>query len=91
VNLRDTAGNELTGLRQAAGRWYRQAQRLFHLLVGLAFLILAAGGATVSLTLWGDYRKSPGQGLWSFGTVTSLTVLLIIFSLYSFAKARSVR
>lgn len=72
-------------------KWFLQAQRLFHMLIGLAFLFLSVAGATVSLKLWGDYRKSPQEGLLSFGMVAGFTVLLIVFCLYSFAKARSVR
>ncbi len=61
------------------------------MLVGLVFLLLSAAGATVSLKLWGEYRNAPAEGWASFGMVASFTVLLIIFCLYSFAKARSIR
>ena len=65
---------------------------MFHMLVGLVFFVLAGAGATVSFKLWGDYRRSPAQGLLlTFGMVASFTVLLILCCLYSFAKARSVR
>ena len=67
------------------------AQRLFHLLVGVAFLLLAFAGAHVSLTEWMFYRHEPASGLVRFYLVAGFTVLLILFSLYSFAKARSVR
>lgn len=71
--------------------YFLHAQRLFHTLVGLAFLFLALAGAAVSLKLWNDYRRSSVEGLASFEMVAGFTVLLIIFSLYSFLKARSVR
>lgn len=71
--------------------YFLHAQRLFHMLVGLAFLFLAFAGASVSLKLWSDYRRSPVEGLASFEMVAGFTILLIIFSLYSFLKARSVR
>jgi hypothetical protein len=61
------------------------------MLVGLAFLLLAVAGASVSLAVWEDYRKTPSVGLLRFGMVASFTVLLVIFCLYSFVKARSIR
>jgi len=70
---------------------FRNAQRLFHLLVGLAFLILAAAGATVSFSAWQTYLKSPSEGLVEFILYASFTVFLAILCLYSFLKARSVR
>jgi uncharacterized membrane protein len=70
---------------------FRNAKRLFQMLVGLAFLILAVAGASVSFSEWQYYLKSPSVGLVRFVLVASFTVLLIIFCLYSFAKARSVR
>jgi hypothetical protein len=73
------------------GRWFRNAQRAFHMLVGLAFLALALAGASVSVKLWDDYRSAPEQGLVSFELVSGFTVLLFILCLYTFAKARSVR
>ena len=72
-------------------RWLRQTQRLFHLLVGLAFLLLAIAGAEVCFSEWSEYRKAPEVGLFRFGMVGGFTVLLIVFGLYSFLKARSVR
>jgi uncharacterized membrane protein len=69
----------------------RQAERLFHMLVGLVFLALTVAGVTVSITEWQYYQRSPSQGLVRFGLLASFTVLLFIFCLYSFLKARSVR
>ena len=70
---------------------FRHAQRLFHMLVGLAFLILAVAGASVSFSEWQYYLKSPSVGLVHFVLYASFTVLLVIFCLYSFLKARSIR
>jgi hypothetical protein len=57
----------------------------------LAFLFLSVAGASVSFQLWGDYQRAPAEGLWIFGMVASFTILLIIFCLYSFVKARNVQ
>ena len=72
-------------------RWFRSVQRLFHLLVGLAFLVLAVAGASASFEEWQFYLKSPSVGLVRLILFASFTVLLIIFCLYSFVKARSIR
>ena len=61
------------------------------MLVGLVFLVLSVAGATVSFSEWQYYLKSPSEGMVRFVLVASFTVLLIIFCLYSFAKARSIR
>ena len=61
------------------------------MLVGLAFLFLAVAGAAVSFSEWEYYRKAPSVGLVRFSLVAAFTVILIIFCLYSFVKARSVR
>lgn len=73
------------------GRWYRQARRLFHLMVGLAFLGLALAGGTVTASEWRFYRQAPSAGPARFATLAAFTVLLIIFGLYSVLKARSVK
>ncbi len=81
----------MNSLANLLGRCFRHAQRMFHMLVGLAFLVLTLAGVSVSLKLWNDYRSTPEQGLVSFELVSGFTVLLFILCLYSFAKARSVR
>lgn len=73
------------------GRLFCRARQMFHLLIALVFLFLTIAGISVSMKLWQDYQKLPGQGVWGFGMVASFTVLLLIFCLYSFLKARSVR
>ena len=73
------------------GRLFCRARQMFHLLIALVFLFLTIAGISVSMKLWQDYQKIPGQGGWGFGMVASFTVLLLIFCLYSFLKARSVR
>jgi membrane protein implicated in regulation of membrane protease activity len=61
------------------------------MLVGLAFLVLAMAGAVASLSEWQDYLSYPSTGSVRVILFASLTVLLIIFCLYSFVKARSIR
>jgi hypothetical protein len=76
----------------AAIRWaIRSAQRMFHLLVGLAFLALSVAGAMVAYGEWRIYERTPADGPIRFWVVTGFTGLLVILGLYSFAKARSVR
>ena len=72
-------------------RLFCRARQLFHLLIAVLFLFLTMAGISVSMKLWQDYQKIPSQGVWGFGMVASFTVLLLIFCLYSFVKARSVR
>ena len=78
-------------LKDLFRRWLRHAERLFHMLVGLAFLFLAVAGASVSFMEWRYYQISPSVGPWRFGLLAGFTVLLTFFGLYSFTKARSVR
>lgn len=70
---------------------FRNVQRLFHLLVGLTFLILAAAGATVAFAEWQNHLKSPAESLVSFVLYASFTVFLVILCLYTFVKARNIR
>ena len=72
-------------------RCFRNAQRVFHMLVGLAFLALAVAGISVSFSEWQYYLRSPSAGFVRVILFASFTVLLIIFCLYSFVKARSIR
>jgi len=83
--------NGLSKLGYLFVRLFRNAQRLFHMLVGLAFLVLAAAGATVSFSEWQNYLKSPSAGLASFIIYASFTLFLVILCLYSFVKARNIR
>ncbi len=81
----------MRSLRDGLARTIRQAQRLFHMLVGTAFLLLALAGAGVSFSEWQFYRRSPSVGVARFSLLAGFTVLLIVMGLYSFAKARNVR
>ncbi len=73
-------------------RWFLNIRRLFHMAIGLIFLVLAAVGVEVSYSLWRDFRSSPDVSLGKFSPVVAVfTVLLIIFALYSFLKARSIK
>ena len=83
--------NGLSKLAYLLTQFFRNAQRLFHMLVGLAFLVLAGAGATVSFSEWQNYLKSPSEGLGGFILYASFTVFLVILCLYSFVKARNIR
>lgn len=72
-------------------RVFCRAQQLFHVMIGVVFLFLTMAGASVSMKLWQDYQKMPSQGMWGFAMVVTFTILLLVFCLYSFVKARSVR
>jgi hypothetical protein len=78
-------------LGRLAKQGWRHARRLFHILVGIAFLLLAAAGATESFAEWQAYTQRPMNGMWRFDVVAGFSVVLLIFGLYSFLKARSVR
>jgi len=83
----ENIGRLVSGLRSG----WRQTRRLFHLLVGLAFLVFAALGASLTFSEWQTYTRTPSNGIWRFATIAGFTLLLLIFGLYSFVKARSVR
>ena len=72
---------------------FRSAQRLFHMLVGLVFLVLAVGGVSASVSYRQEYLEAPSTwNLIRFVSGASFTVGLFILCLYTlFAKARSVR
>ena len=80
----------LSRLGNLLKHWFLNAQRLFHMLVGLAFMFLTVAGAAVAFSEWEFYRKAPDVGLLRFSLVGGFTILLAIFCLYSFAKARNV-
>ena len=82
---------ELGNLKELINRWNRHARRWFHMLVALAFFILAMVGATLSFSEWRSYRENEAAGYTHFGFVLCFTIFLVILSLYSFVKARSVR
>jgi amino acid transporter len=76
------------------GRVFRRVEQLFHILIGVVFLFLTMGMVTVSMKLWQEYQKTPGQGTLNLAIVVAsiaFTFLLFIFCLYTFVKARSVR
>lgn len=76
---------------QIARRGVRQAQRLFHMLVALAFLGLAAVGGEVSFSEWRFYEKNPASGPTRLALFAGFTVILVLFGLHSILKARSVK
>jgi hypothetical protein len=79
------------GLGRLLHRGWRHTQRLFHVAVGMVFLLLAAAGATQAFAEWQAYTRKPMNGMWRFEIVAGFTVLLLLFGVYSFLKARSVR
>ncbi|MGH9447749.1 MAG: hypothetical protein ACRD3O_18805 [Terriglobia bacterium] len=72
-------------------RGARLVHRIFELVIGLAFLVMAAGAISLSLTEWHKYSENPSTGLSLFYMFVSFSVLLVLCSLYSFLKARSIR
>jgi len=78
-------------LGELLNRLFLHGQRIFHLLVAVVFFLLTLAGVTVSLAEWRYYQQSPSVGPVRFGLLAGFTVLLFIFCLYSFVKARSVR
>ena len=89
--IRTAPNRKAAHLAGEIARGWRQIRRLFHLLVGMAFLAFAAAGATLSLAEWRAYIQSPANGIWRFSLLAGFTLILVIFGLYSFSKARSVR
>ncbi len=79
------------GWREGLSYGWRQARRIFHVLIGITFLFFAAAGATLSYSEWQTYAQAPANGIWRFAVLSGFTVLLVIFGVYSIAKARSVR
>lgn len=69
----------------------RRAQRVVELMVGVVFMFLAGAGAAVSLSEWNYYMEHRSAGLFRFYLYSGFTVVLILFCLYSFLKARSIR
>jgi hypothetical protein len=83
--------HDLGQLTELMVRWFRHARRTFHVLIGLAFLFLAGAGGFVAFSEWRAYRENQMYGMGHFEFTAGFTFLLIILSLYSFVKARSVR
>ena len=46
--------------------WFLNAKRLFHMLIGLAFMVLTLAGASLTFAEWEGYRKTPELGLVHF-------------------------
>lgn len=86
----ERVGRILSRLAGILQHLFVHALRLFHLLIGLVFLFLAIAGASVSYAEWRYYREMPGVGPIRFSLIAGFTVLLFIFCLYSFVKARNV-
>ena len=72
-------------------QYTRLATRLFHMLVGVVFLLLAMAGVSVSMEAWHEYILSPSEGLLKFDLLAGFTMVLFGLCLYTLLKARSVR
>lgn len=74
-------------------RMFRNARRLFHVAVGLSFLLLAAGSSWFCYHEYEFYQLNPTDYFLRYFIIASIafTVLLVVCGLYSFVKARSVR
>ncbi len=72
-------------------RGFRQVQRFFHLAVALVFLFLAVSGAVMTFEMWQEHRRQAHGSILGLTVMAGFAALLMIFALYSFAKARSVR
>src|SRR2546426_12463513 len=70
-------GERLSKFGDLVRKWFRQAQRLFHMAVALVFLVLTLAGAAGSVGLWADYQRAPPEGPWGFGLVAGFTVRLV--------------
>jgi len=70
---------------------WRRAHRTFELLVGVIFMLLAGAGAAISFSEWNNYLGHRSAGLFRFYLYSGFTIVLILFCLYSFLKARSIR
>ena len=91
MSPRECEDKVLSRLEGILQHLFLYAKRLFHMLVGLVFLFLAIAGASVSVSEWNYYRKMPAVGPLRFSLIAAFTVLLFIFCLYSFVKARNIR
>jgi TRAP-type C4-dicarboxylate transport system permease small subunit len=69
----------------------RQVHRMFEVLVGLSFFVLAAFCISLSFTQWHRYQTNPSGGLSLFYMFASFSLVLVFCGLYSFVKARSIR
>ena len=91
---RARAGQErkaLSRLGDLLHYWFLNAQRLFHMLIGLVFMVLTLVGAALTFAEWEGYKKTPQVGLVHFTLFGGFTLFLAILSLYTFGKARNVR
>ncbi len=88
---RDAKGSSLGKLGHRLRRGARQAHRIFEFVIGIAFLVLAAGSISLSLTEWHKHSENPLTSLSLFYMFVSFSVVLIFCCLYSFLKARSIR
>ena len=71
--------------------WLGAAERLFHTLVGVVFLVFTLAGGSIALSEWESYKHTPSTGVVRLSLLVGFTILLFVCTLYSFLKARSTR
>jgi hypothetical protein len=84
-------GKGLSRLGSLLQNWLVSAKRLFHMMIGVAFMLLTLAGASLTFAEWQGYRKTPEGGLVHFTMFGAFTIFLAVLCLYSFVKARNVR
>ena len=55
-------GKGLSRLGSLLQNWLLNAKRLFHMMIGVAFMLLTLAGASVTFAEWQGYRKTPEGG-----------------------------
>ncbi len=71
--------------------WLRSAERLFQALLGLVFLFFTLAGASVSYEEWKSFEHSASASMVRLSLLVGFTIMLFLFSLYSFLKSRSIK
>ena len=84
-------GNPVSRLGDLFRSWQRGIERLFHMLVGVVFLVFTCAGASVTLKEWESYKHAPSTGVVRLSLLAGFTILLFVCTLYTFLKARSTR
>ena len=72
-------------------RIWRSTIRIFHLFISFLFLAFAMLAGQKAFLAWQNYKDRPEEGLWLFYATGGVSVVLVIFALYSMLKARTVR
>ena len=65
--------------------------RAFHIAVAVTFLMIAIAFGQKAFLAWRSYQNNPQEGPWYLYIWVGTVTILIIFSLYSLLKARTIR